>query len=202
MGAGGGRCDGARVELRRPGLSAGGMGISMDFSTGRGTDNEVGASLVASGAAGALPAFAGGATAEGDLAGGFEVGLIVVPGVVLGFTLDAATGFLGVASGTGFAAALLFTATGLTALTALAATFGATFTAVFCPEMDLAGALTAALAAVFALPAFATGFTTGFGTGLVVALPFRPVLTAALAGVADFCVTAFTGCLLWEAASG
>lgn len=223
MGAGGGRCDGARVELRRPGLSAGGVGISIDFSAGRGTGDGVGATFGAIGAAGALPAFAGVAMAEGGLAGGFEVGLMVVPGVDLGFAVDTATGFLTAALGTGlsaglatgfaaFVTALLFagadltTLAALTAFTALTAAFGAPFTAGFLPATGLGGAFRTGLTAVFALPAFSTGFATGFAagfaTGLAVALLFRPVLAAALAGATDFFVTAFTGCLLWEAASG
>ena len=43
MGAGGGKWEGARVELRRPGLSAGGVGMSIVFSAGRVTEDEVGA---------------------------------------------------------------------------------------------------------------------------------------------------------------
>ena len=223
MGAGGGRCDGARVELRRPGLSAGGVGISMDFSTGRGTGVEGGVGFWAIGATEAWAAFTGAAIAEG----GFELGLMVVPDVDLGFTFEASAVSLGAALGTGFAAglafgltafgtALLFVVAGLaipealTVLTVFTAAFGAVFTTGFLPPTGLAGALTAGLTAALALAVFSTalptdlaaGFVTGFVTGLAVALLFWPVLTAAFAGVADFFVTAFTGCLLWEAASG
>ena len=124
---------------------------------------------------------------------------------------------MGVAVSTGFDAGaalglpafgtpLGFTAADLAATTALAWTFGATFTADFLLATGLAGALTAGLTTALVLPAFSTGFTTdlvaGLTTVLAVALLFWLVLAAAFAGVADFFVTAFTGCLLWEAASG
>ena len=219
MGAGGGKCDGARVELRRPGLSAGGVGISIDFSTGRGTGSGLGASFWAIGAMGALLAFAG----EAMSGVGFEVGLMVVSDEDLGFAFDVGAGCLGVALSTGFDAGaalglpafgtpLGFTAADLAATTALAWTFGTTFTADFLLATGLAGAVTAGLTGLtglttaLVLPAFSTGFTTdlvaGLTTVLAVALLFWLVLAAAFAGVADFFVTAFTGCLLWEAASG
>ena len=164
MGAGGGICESARAELLRPGLSAGGAGMSIDLSGGRATGIAAG---VATGeidfaAAGLTTSLTGFETFAEAAAAVFEAGL---PGFDAAPVLP--TGFLGAALtgglATGFevfpAKPVLGTAD-LAITGALAEAFNGTLTAAFLLATGLAAFLGADLTATLA-------FTAGFAELLV-----------------------------------
>ena len=200
MGAGGGMWARAREELRRPGLRGGGGGkpllANRGFAgtTGLGAVSGVAASCTFLPTATAMDLATGLVT---DLATGFAAaltgGLMTTLAGALGTGFEAA---LGVGLATAFNGVLALTvgnlttgleggffATGLALVANLAATLSA--------DLDLAAAtfFTTVLLAP-TLPAF---FTAGAGL-LTLLFAF-----ADFSGFADF---DFTGCLLWDAASG
>ena len=216
MGAGGGIWERARAELLRPGLSAGGAGISIVFSGGRGVDKGAGAITGWTGflAAGAVAAdLAGGLAfaAEGAVTAlraftAFAAGLACGGGGVLMVFLVmglAATPFFsvlvfapGLACGlTAFvlATGLLFALAALTD-TGLAITLAAGF--LLAPGLATVFPLTgnlAALAGSFAetlAEVLAAVFTTAFA--------LTATFDAAFADVFNFFSCAFTVCLLWK----
>lgn len=168
MGAGGGIWETARAELLRPGLSAGGAGISIVFSAGRGTGGGAGTMTDGAGflpvtAAGAILTCAAGlaafaATLGAGLAGVFTVFWAIV--------LATAAGFLETALATGFAS--------------------------FTPALPFASAVLAGLALA---AAFAAAFTTGFFLATTAGLAG---FAAGFTGALDFFAGTFTVCLLWK----
>lgn len=187
MGAGGGICDSARAELRRPGFSARGAIISGAFSAGRtvaGTAGTTGGDAgflsfaeLGTGAA-TLAVFAGTTITLATLTGwaAFAGGLTAV----LMFFL-----IMGLAAGAGFFAGLF--ATGLAfAETGLARVLdGVTF---------LADAREAGWGAGF----FAVADLTGALAFAATALVFTAGLARVVATVLDFLACTFNRCLLWE----
>ena len=200
MGAGGGMWASAREELRRPGLRGGGGGKPLLANKGFAGTTGLGA---VSGVAASCTFLPSGTAADlttglvTDLATGFAATLTV--GLLTTFAGALDVGFeaaLGVGLATAFKGVLAlavsdlttgletgFFATGLALLANLATTLSA--------DLGLAAATffsTTLLA--LTLPAF---FTAGAG---LLALLF------ALADFSGFAAFAFTGCLLWDAASG
>ena len=175
MGAGGGICESARAELLRPGLSAGGAGMSIDLSGGRATGIAAGVATgeIGFAAAGFTTSLTGFETFAGAEAEVFEAGL---PGFDAASVLPA--GFFGVALTSGLATGFeVFPATPVLGMAGLAIT-GA-----------LTGAFDGTLTAAFLL---ATGLVAFLGADLTVTLAF----TAGFAELLVFFAGTFTVSLL------